>query len=122
MSQHKIIRLIDDIDGSDAAETISFGLDGKDYEIDLSETHATALRENLADYIEYARKVGGKKTRRGSNKAKATLQLVQGEDGAARPDPAQAAAVRDWARRNGHEVNGRGRIAKPVLEAFAAAH
>lgn len=123
MSKHTIITFVDDLDGSDAAETITFSLDGKAYEIDLSEEHATALRENLADYIEHARKAGGKKGGGGGGKkAKATLELVQGDETSPGAGREQAAAVRDWARRNGHTVNDRGRIAKPVLEAFAAAH
>jgi len=42
---------IDDLDGSDAEGTVRFGLDGAEYEIDLSADHAQALRDALARYV-----------------------------------------------------------------------
>ena len=60
MAQRVHIILTDDLDGSDAAETVSFGLDGAVYEVDLSEDNARRLRESLQGYIGHARKVSGR--------------------------------------------------------------
>ncbi|UUU23290.1 histone-like nucleoid-structuring protein Lsr2 [Streptomyces sp. DSM 40750] len=104
MAQRVVVTLSDDIDGSEAAETIAFGLDGKSYEIDLNEAHAKTLRKALAPYVEAGRK------RSKSGKAYKQTQVA--------PDPA---AVRAWAQANKLEVPARGRIPKRVYEAFAEA-
>ncbi|MEU6806078.1 histone-like nucleoid-structuring protein Lsr2 [Streptomyces neyagawaensis] len=104
MAQRVVVTLSDDIDGSEAAETIAFGLDGKSYEIDLNEVNAEKLREALAPYVEAGRK------RSRSGKAYKQTQVA--------PDPA---AVRAWAMANKLEVPARGRIPKKVYEAFADA-
>ncbi|WP_310258519.1 histone-like nucleoid-structuring protein Lsr2 [Pseudarthrobacter oxydans] len=59
MAKKTVVLLEDDIDGSEASETISFALDGSDYEIDLSEGHANELREALARFTNAGRKVAG---------------------------------------------------------------
>ncbi|MFF6780853.1 histone-like nucleoid-structuring protein Lsr2 [Streptomyces sp. NPDC012510] len=104
MAQRVVVTLSDDIDGSEAAETIAFGLDGKSYEIDLNEANAKKLRKALAPYVEAGRK------RSRSGKAYQQTQVA--------PDPA---AVRAWAQANKLEVPSRGRIPKKVYEAFAEA-
>ena len=65
MAKKVQIILEDDIDGSEAAETVSFALDGTSYEIDLSDANAAKLRDSLALFIGHAQKVSG---RRGSAK------------------------------------------------------
>lgn len=114
MAQKKIVTLVDDIDGeSPAAETIRFALDGVDYDIDLSTENARVLREMFSSWATVGWKVGGKGSRRSKKPARSAQIAV---------DPSQAAAIRDWARRNGYEVSGRGRIPAPVMDAFHAAH
>ncbi len=108
MAQKVNIILVDDLDGSDASETVAFGLDGTSYEIDLNESHAAALREALAGYVGHARKVSG--TRGARKKAAGST---------AGPS---ARELRDWARSNGYEVSDRGRVPAEVREAFDAAH
>ena len=44
MAQKVMVTLVDDLDGSEAGETVEFGLDGAFYEIDLSEGNAERLR------------------------------------------------------------------------------
>ncbi|MFE2300335.1 Lsr2 family protein [Streptomyces sp. NPDC059445] len=105
MAQRVVVTLFDDIDGSEAAETIAFGLDGKSYEIDLNQVNAEELRKALEPYVEAGRK------RSKSGKAYTHTALT--------PDPA---AVRAWARSNKMDVPPRGRIPKKVYEAFAEAH
>jgi nucleoid-associated protein Lsr2 len=110
MAQRVHVVLVDDIDGGDASETVSFGLDGVDYEIDLSEQHANELRESLALYVGYGRRTGGRK--RGGQRAAA---------GAGKEGPS-ASDIREWARENGWDVPARGRVSAEVREAYAAAH
>jgi Lsr2 len=105
MAQKVQVLLVDDIDGTEAAETVSFSLDGLSYEIDLTVANANRLRENLATWVGHARRSGGRK-----NSRKATTQ-----GGARRGD---LGAVREWARNNGHQVSDRGRISADVLAAY----
>ena len=111
MTQRTVVTLEDDLTGEDADETVSFALDGRAYEIDLTEANATALREALAPYIGAARRAGRLSVptaRRGQ-----PLRHVATE-----VDPA---AVRAWAASNGYEVSPRGRISRAVQDAFKAA-
>lgn len=108
MAQKVNIVLVDDIDGSDATETVSFGLDGTTYEIDLNDSNAAALRDALATYVGHGRKVGAAPRR--ARKA------------AASSNGPSAKEIRDWARANGHDVPDRGRVSAEVREAYDAAH
>jgi len=107
MAQKVNIVLVDDLDGSEATDTVSFALDGASYEIDLNSKNAGKLRDALASYVGHARKVGGRRTagRRGVSSA-----------GVAAKD------VRAWARGNGYDLPDRGRIPTDVQAAYAAAH
>ncbi|WP_105032302.1 histone-like nucleoid-structuring protein Lsr2 [Arthrobacter ruber] len=109
MAQKVKIILIDDIDGGEADETVRFGLDGVQYEIDLSEAHASELRAALGDYVAAARR---------SNSSK------QRSSAPAAPAPArnqEAAQIREWARENGYDVSSRGRVNSEIVEAYRAA-
>jgi hypothetical protein len=101
VAQRVVVTLSDDIEGGDAAETVSFSLDGRSYEIDLNSTNAKRLRGVLAPYVE----AGRKRARSGKTYRHTAIA----------PDPA---AVRAWARSHGMEVPPRGRIPKKVYEAF----
>ena len=59
LARHVTTRLVDDIDGSQAVTTVSFSLDGDSYEIDLSESHLSALQQALAPFVSAARAVPG---------------------------------------------------------------
>jgi hypothetical protein len=108
VAQRVVVTLYDDLDGDQATETISFGLDGKSYEIDLNPANAKKLRKALAPYVH-----AGRKASRAGKVAK-TLKYTS-----LTPDPA---AVRAWARSHRMEVPPRGRIPKKVYEAFEAAN
>jgi hypothetical protein len=112
VAQIREIRLIDDLDGEVAAETVEFGIDGKNYEIDLSSANADRLRDALANYVGAARKAAVSRRR-----ATAT---GNGSAPARRPaiDREQNQAIRDWARKRGMKVSDRGRIPAEVLEAY----
>ena len=111
MAQKVNIVLVDDLDGSDATETVSFGLDGTNYEIDLNDKNAASLREALAGFIGHSRKVtGGGRGRRGRGRA------------AASTGGPSAGELREWGRANGFEVSDRGRVSAEVREAYDKAH
>lgn len=111
MAQKHIVRLVDDLNGLDADETVTFALDGARYEIDLTAENAASLRDALATYISKARRA----SRPGGPAAAARR-------GTTRADRAQTAAIRAWARRNGHQVGEKGRIPTRVVEAYEAYH
>jgi Lsr2 len=101
-----ITRIEDDLDGSDAAETVTFGLDGAEYAIDLSDKNAAKLRGALEGFISKARKTGGRRAARGRSRSSG---------------PVDTSAVRAWAASRGIEVNSRGRISQRVLDEYRAA-
>jgi len=111
MAQITEVRLLDDLDGGEAAESVSFSLDGKSYEIDLNEKHAAALRDAFAPFIGSARRAGAPAA--GSRPRMSTRTST----GAGRPRE-ETAAIRGWATANGLEVSTRGRISSTVLEAY----
>lgn len=111
MARKVQVILTDDLDGKDADETVTFALDGTSYEIDLSAKNSKALRDAFAPYVGHARRVTKGRRSNGSSGGRT-----------ATADRAQTQAIRDWARRNGHQVSDRGRIPSTVLEAFNSAH
>ena len=119
MAQQVNVKFVDDLDGSDATGTVSFALDGRAYEIDLSEDNAARLRDSLASFVAAGRKSGGT----GAAAGRRTQKMTASSGPRSQPlDREQTAAIRAWARQNGHEVSDRGRISKTVLDAFQAAH
>lgn len=107
MTQRVHVVLEDDLDGASADETITFGLDGVTYEIDLSTRNAAKLRDSFAPYVGVARRAQTRQTRR------------PGRQGTAGP---KASDVREWARANGYQVSERGRVSAEVRSAYDAAH
>lgn len=112
MATKHVTHLIDDLDGSvledGAGKTVSFSLDGRAYEIDLSRDNASKLHDVLAPYV---------------NAARATRSRTSGRVGQAsapRRD-VDLNAVREWARANGHTVSDRGRVAATIVDAYQAA-
>jgi hypothetical protein len=105
MVQKRVVFLEDDIDGSKASDTVRFGLDGFEYEIDVNDDHAIELRGALGRYVKAGRKVTG-----GRGKS---LPKAIGND---------SKAIRMWANSQGIQVNSRGRIQADVIEQYNAAH
>jgi len=108
VAQQTTVTLTDDIDGSRAAETVSFGLDGRVYEIDLSKKNAATLRKVLGEFTSSARRVRG-----GAKSTKATRHSA--------PSAVDAKAVREWAQEQGISVSARGRVPSDVVEKYHAA-
>lgn len=107
MAQKVQVILIDDIDGGNADETVSFSLDGVAYEIDLTTENAAKLRDALSTWVGHARRVGG---RRAAGRRAGSRGSGGGE----------SAAIREWARANGYTVNDRGRIPANIKAAYDA--
>ncbi|TMR40554.1 histone-like nucleoid-structuring protein Lsr2 [Actinomadura geliboluensis] len=108
MAQKVQIIMTDDLDGGEADETVSFALDGKAYEIDLSEDNARRLRGMLHRYMDSGRRL--KAARGGSLAARGTV------------DRERSAEIRQWAKVHGIKINERGRIPAAVIEQYQAAH
>ena len=115
MAQQTTVTFVDDLDGSEASGTFDFSLDGRSYEIDLSDGNAAKLRDALAPYVGAARKAGGR------SRGRALRQTAVVVDRPVRSNREETTAIRRWARDNGHQVSERGRIPKSVLEAYQAA-
>ena len=109
MAQIREIRLVDDLDGEVADETVEFGVDGKNYEIDLSTANAKKLRDALAEFVAAARRAGGRRRGGGAPAAAPRRPSIDRE---------QNQAIREWARKRGMKVSDRGRIPADVLEAY----
>jgi Lsr2 len=116
MAQRTVIRLVDDLDDTEivdgAGETVNFGIDGREYEIDLTNDHADEMRAALDRYVKAGRTVGGRQRR-----ARATATVAK----AAAPVEYSTQAVRVWARANKIELSPRGRIPRSVVDRFRAA-
>ncbi len=112
MAEKVSVELIDDIDGSEAEESVVFALDGVDYEIDLSAKNAAELRDSLGQFIEHARRTGGRK-QAGKVARQAPKQAAKDSG-----DREENRAIREWAREQGYEVSDRGRIPSEVVDAY----
>ena len=109
MATKTTVVLVDDLNGDPADTTIRFGLDSREYELDLTDENAQELRDMFDRYISAARKVSG--GRRGNTASPLKTAFAE-------VDPA---AVRAWAKGNGVDVSPRGRVKAAVLEAYRAA-
>ncbi len=110
MTQQMILKLTDDMDGTEAEETIAFGLDGAGYEIDLNAKNAAALRKALERYVVRARRATEPARRARSN----GRRPAGGGD-------VPAKAVREWALEQGLEVSTRGRVSAEIIDQYRAA-
>lgn len=110
----EVVSYVDDLDGSEAAETVQFALDGNGYAIDLSTDHAKALRESFDEWIESARKLGKVAIGRRTVVAASRPTTAGGRE--------QNQAIRDWARGQGLSVSARGRISAAIAAAYNQAH
>lgn len=112
MAQIREVRLIDDLNGEEANETVEFGLDGKNYEIDLTTKNAEELRDALAPFVGVARRNTGR--RRAGVAAPSTRRGPI--------DREQNQAIREWARKREMKISDRGRIPAGVLDAYHREH
>jgi hypothetical protein len=106
VAQKTVVELVDDLDGGEADETVTFALDGVNFMIDLSAENANRLRDTLAEYVGHARRTD-----------KRLGKAIVRSNG--RPD---TQAIREWARGQGENVAERGRISQELVARFQAAH
>lgn len=118
MAQQTYVQLVDDLDGTEIidgeGETVTFGLDGAQYDIDLTNENAARLRSDLDAYIAAGRRVTGRRSR-------GTTSSQRGGSSRARTDRDQLQAMREWGRANGYKVSNRGRVSQEVQDAYHAA-
>jgi hypothetical protein len=115
MAQKVTTTLIDDLDGSEAQETVQFGLDGARYEIDLNAKNAAALRKALERYVTASRRSAGGRATRAASGGRRTAARRSGSG-------VDAKAVRVWAKENKVKIQPRGRIPAEILERYRAAN
>jgi hypothetical protein len=107
MAQVTTIKLLDDVDGSPADETVDFALDGRSYEIDLSESNADKLRGLLADFVASARRARG-----------ASAPKAKASSAPSGRDRDQTRAIRTWAKASGYDISDRGRIPANIIDEY----
>ena len=104
MARKEVVELTDDLDQSPASQTIHFGVEGVEYEIDLSEKNAKKFTAALAPYVTNGRRVGGRK--RGAGRRPGSIAGV---------DPK---VVRQWANEQGIAISSRGRIPGEIVDRY----
>jgi hypothetical protein len=102
VARKTVVEWVDDIDGTAAAETVTFTIDGSRYEIDLSEKNAAKLRDAMSGWIDASRRSGHRRARGGH----------------AKHDPSESTNARKWALDHGLDVGPRGRLRSEVLDAY----
>jgi hypothetical protein len=114
MAKQTVVHMTDDIDGSEATQTVEFSYRGKSYSIDLNDANASDFDDALAPYISAAEKAGNTQSSRSSGRRTTTSRQRSSSE----TDPK---AVRAWAEANGVSVSPRGRIKADILEQYRAA-
>ena len=111
MAQKTVVELVDDLDGSPADETVTFTLDGKELQLDLSADHASKLRAIMAPYIAAGRRAGG------GSRHQSTARRPERP---ARPSSGRdhARTIRDWLREQGEKISDRGRIPTHLIKKY----
>jgi hypothetical protein len=110
LAQRVQVRLVDDLNGEEAQETVRFGFEGAEYEIDLTAENAEKLRSVLSEYVEKGRKASGGKRGQGASKSTSRNK---------REDTQQ---IRQWAQENGYNPSSRGRINQSIVDAYNEAN
>jgi hypothetical protein len=118
MAQRTIVTLVDDLTG-EAAENIStveFALDGRAYELDLTDDNSAKLHDALSQYVNAARKIGGR--RRSATRPDRGSKSTSRTTGYNRET---LKSIREWAKKNGHNISDRGRLPAEVVQAWETA-
>jgi hypothetical protein len=109
MAQKVVTELTDDIDGSEAVETVTFGYQGRQYEIDLNRKNFDRLAKALAPFIEHGRTVRADERQLRQRRRRGAAGTTQ---------PADTKAIRQWAHERGLQVSERGRIPAEIVERY----
>jgi hypothetical protein len=114
VAKKTVVTLFDDIDGSEAAETVEFGIDGYLYTVDLSKAHAEELRDRLTAYREFGTELG----RYHASKAPS----IRSPRVPTRDDRDRNRDIRRWAEENNLPVKARGKLPEGVVARYNEAH
>jgi hypothetical protein len=101
------VQLEDDLTGGPADETVMFGVDGRDYQIDLNAKHAASFRKQVAAFVQRARPVALRRSRSPARSAASRERSRQ---------------IRAWAERRGFEIAEHGRLPDHVIQEYESAH
>ncbi|MHA7241391.1 histone-like nucleoid-structuring protein Lsr2 [Arthrobacter sp. TMS1-12-1] len=112
MAQRVQVELVDDLNGEVAQETVRFGVDGTEYEIDLTTENADRLRSTLSEYVEKARKARTGRRNQGGQQSTPT----------SRNKRENTQQIRQWAQDNGYNPSSRGRINQSIVDAYNEAN
>ena len=112
MAQRVQVQLVDDLNGEEAQETVRFGLDGSEYEIDLTTDNASELRSALSQYVDVARKASGGRRSQNGQRGNSTSRTKRDE----------VQKIRQWAQDNGHNPSSRGRVSQSIVDAYNQAN
>jgi hypothetical protein len=121
LARYVMTRLVDDIDGSQAVTTVSFSLDGHNYEIDLSESHLSALQKALAPFVTAARAVpNGRRPapKRAPAPTERVPEVITAEIPAARPSAVDRAPFQQPSPRERAAAPARSKPAPLVADPF----
>jgi hypothetical protein len=114
MVQRVQVQLVDDLTGQEAQESVRFGLDGLDYEIDLTTDNAEALRSTLLKYVGRGRKA--------SKARKSQDEPDLASASTSRSKRGNTQQIRRWAQDNGYNLSARGRIPQSIIDAYNENH
>ncbi|MHA7144984.1 histone-like nucleoid-structuring protein Lsr2 [Arthrobacter sp. TmT3-37] len=120
MAQRVQVELVDDLNGEEAQETVRFGVDGTDYEIDLTTENAEKLRSTLSEYVDKGRKA--KTGRRGQGTQSGQSGQSSSSTSTSKSKREETQKIRQWAQDNGHNPSSRGRITQSIIDAYNEAH
>ena len=107
MARTTVVTIVDDIDGSEGAETVTFSFGGQSYEVDLSAKNRDKFQKALQPFIDSGRRAG----RQGAARSART-----------RTSRSNSGAIRAWAAEQGLTVSERGRIPASIVAKYEAAH
>ena len=118
MAQKTIVTLVDDLTGEVAENisTVEFALDGRAYELDLTDENGAKLHDALSRYVHAARKIGGR--RRNATRPDRGSKSTSRTTGYNRET---LKSIREWAKKNGHNISDRGRLPAEVVQAWETA-
>lgn len=107
------LKRVDEFDEKSDAEVVTFSIDGNDFEIDLSSASKQQLYRDLERYINAARRIATRSSKKLPKKTSTSRPAAE---------PVDNDAVRTWARSTGKKVSDRGRIPKDIVDEFKETH
>jgi len=113
MAREVIEKLVDDLDGGEATETVTFALDGTSYELDLSKKNAAAFRKLFDRYVKVSRRSSPAGVRR--------RKAAPSSNGSKPKRDYDITQLREWAGANDVAVPARGRIPQSVVDQYKQA-